>query len=281
MKKCFEIGLYAPEIPEKPERLFARARELGATCMQYNFLNSHGEEMPAELKRGDVEKIGALAKENGIRIDATNGTFNMLEDEPQLSEDLRRFRLLASVMDALCCKSLTLCTGSFSEKGMWVFDERSGSEEGFQRAVNVTKKLVEIADEYDLTLLVETEASNAICTTERTRRYLDEVASDRLKVILDCANLFPAGTAYKANVRPTIRKAFDLLGKDIALAHGKDVLEADKPSFTAPGLGIVDYPFFFDCLREIGYEGGFILHGIKHEEDIAPSIQRMLDQMKV
>lgn len=281
MKKCFEIGLYAPEIPEKPEKLFARARQLGASCMQYNFLNSHAEEMPGELDRGDVARIGALAKENGIRIDAVNGTFNMLEDGEKLEEDLRKFRLLASMMDALGSGALTLCTGSFSEKGMWAFDERSGSEEGFRRAVNVTKKLAAIADEYDLKILVETEASNAICTVERTRRYLDEVASDRLKVILDCANLFPAGTAYRSNVRPTIRRAFDLLGKDIALAHGKDVLEADKPSFTAPGLGIVDYPFFFDCLREVGYEGGLILHGIKHEEELAPSIARMKEQMQI
>ena len=92
---------------------------------------------------------------------------------------------------------------------------------------------------------------------------------------MDCANLFPAGTAQRRNVRPTIERAFRLLGGDVVLAHGKDVLEAEKPAFTAPGLGIVDYPFFFQQLRAVGYRGSLILHGIKQAEQLEPSMRRM------
>ncbi len=281
MEKGFALGVYSPEIAARSlEELFAKARELGATAMQYNFTSSHGEELPRRVTRQEAERIGRLAKENGVRIAAVNGTFNMLEGEEALREDLRRFRALASVLDALSCDSLTLCTGSYSPKGMWVYDPRNQGQEAFDRAVCVTRELLDVARDYGLRLLVETEASNAICTVERTRRYLDALASERVKVILDCANLFPAGTARVDNVRPTIARAFSLLGEDVALAHGKDVLQAPVPTFTAPGLGIVDYPFFFAQLRQVGYQGSLILHGIKSQEELAPSMERMRARME-
>ena len=276
MREGMALGLYSPEIPERaPDRLFARAAGLGAKAMQFSFASTHGQELPPALPREQAEEIGRQARAAGVAIEAVNGTFNMLEGAERLEEDLRRFRGVASVLDALGCRCMTLCTGSYSPAGMWVYHPDNGGEEAFLRAVAVTKRLLPIAEDFDLRLLVETEASNAICTPERTRRYLDAVASPRLGVVMDCANLFPAGTAQRRNVRPTIERAFRLLGGDVVLAHGKDVLEAEKPAFTAPGLGIVDYPFFFQQLRAVGYRGSLILHGIKQAEQLEPSVRRM------
>ncbi len=277
----FPLGFYTPEIHETSvEALFARVRALGGETVQYNFLSSHGEELPVALTKVDARRIGEAARACGVTISAVNGTFNMLEPEDRLQEDLRRFRLLAGNMQALGCSALTLCTGSYSEKGMWVFDERNGSDEALERAVQVTRLLLKTAREYDLRLLVETEASNAVCDSSRARRYLDELDDAHMGVILDCANLFPAGTARRENVRPTIRRAFELLGDRLVLAHGKDVLEGEKPAFTAPGLGIVDYPYFFAELEAAGYAGPLILHGIKQEAELEGSAQRMRRAME-
>lgn len=88
-----------------------------------------------------------------------------------------------------------------------------------------------IADRYDLILGIECEASNCINTAGRARRLLDELRSPRVKIIMDVANLFQKGEAHTSQVRSKINEAFELLGHDIYLAHGKDIKEGDLPDF--------------------------------------------------
>ena len=85
---------------------------------------------------------------------------------------------------------------------------------------------------------------------------------------MDPANLFGNGMAKKENERKVIRQAFELLGRHIALAHGKDIREGDGISFTCAGKGIIDFDFYFNELEKTGYKNGLILHGIKDPNDI-------------
>lgn len=272
-----ELGFFSPEISGKNvEEVFSKAKALGFTEVQYDFLTSHGEEMPAAFYPDEPERIASAAKENGIRITAVNGTFNMVDsDREQLEEYTKRFALIAKAAAYFGCKIVTLCTGSKSAEGMWRYSPETATEDAWKELIRTTQKILPLAEEYDLIFGVETEASNVVFTAERTRRYLDEIASPRLKVIMDCANLFPAGTAKRGNVDDTIRNAFRLLGKDIVLAHGKDVAEGEKVSFASPGMGIVNYDLYFNLLKEIGYSGGLILHGIHAPADFIPSIAIM------
>jgi hypothetical protein len=84
---------------------------------------------------------------------------------------------------------------------------------------------------------------------------MDEIGSDKLKMILDCANLFHAGTAYRENVQDVIAHAFDLFGDDIVIAHGKDIKEGSGIEFCGTGLGIVDFGFTAMMLEKYGYTG--------------------------
>ena len=43
--------------------------------------------------------------------------------------------------------------------------------------------------------------------------------------------------------------------------------------------GIVNYELFFERLREIGYQGGLILHGIHAAEDFDPCIRIMREKL--
>ena len=75
-----KLGFYSPEIAGRNvDEVFARAKDYGFTEVQYNFLTSHGEEMPAEFDPGELEEIAAAAMKQGIRIKAVNGTFNMVD----------------------------------------------------------------------------------------------------------------------------------------------------------------------------------------------------------
>ena len=277
----FEMGVFSPEIVrENVDEVFRETARLGFTQMQYDFVTSHGEEMPERLYSGEAEQVADAARRHGVRIVAVNGTFNMADPDPvRRAVHQRRFARIAEACPVLGCKIVTICTGSRHPQSMWRWHPDTATEAAWKDLIASTRAILPLAEEYDLVLGVETEASNVCATAGKTRRYLDEMGSPRLKVIMDCANLFPAGTAREENVKPAIDKAFELLGRDIVLAHGKDVLATGDVRFTGPGLGIVDYPHYFSRLMEYGYQGGLILHGIHDESGFEPSVARMRDAM--
>ena len=126
----------------------------------------------------------------------------------------------------------------------------------------------ELAEKHGVTLAIETEAANIIDTPEKARRVMDEAGSSRLKMILDCANLFHAGDAHPENVRSTIDRAMNFFGRDIVLAHGKDIRESDGIDFCGAGFGIVNFRYMMDSLRCAGFSGGMMLHGAACEAEI-------------
>ena len=91
---------------------------------------------------------------------------------------------------------------------------------------------------------------------------MDSIGSDKLKMILDCANLVHRGEAHPENVKSVITHAFEVYGKDIVIAHGKDIREGDGIDFCGTGEGIVDFRLTADLLRQYGYAGDMFLHGI-------------------
>lgn len=276
-----KIGFYSPEITgDGVTTVFARARQLGFSQVQYSFETSHGEEMPAEFLPGELDVIRDASRDHDMEIVAINGTFNMIDvDRVRRREYIRRFERIAQACKRLDCKIITLCTGSRHPQSGWTYHPDSALDDAWRDLMATTRQLLRVAEEYDLRLGVETEASNVVFDAERTRRYLDEAGSSRLRVIMDCANLFPAGTATPDQVEPRIRRAFDLLSENIILAHGKDIQASDTVKFAAPGMGIVDYGLFFSLLKQRGYDRGLILHGIHDQADFAPSVQRMREAL--
>ena len=98
--------------------------------------------------------------------------------------------------------------------------------------------------------------------------YTASVSSDKLKMILDCANLFHAGRAHPEFVRETLDAAFEAYGNDIVIAHGKDIREGDGIEFCGTGRGIVDFAYTAKLLEKWNFTGGMFLHGIYDESDM-------------
>ena len=264
------IGTYSPEISGNTiDEVFAKAHAYGFQDMQYDFSTSHGDTIPRVFFPDELKKLKESMEKYDIRITAINGTFNMIDPDKERKEDhKRRFENIARACKALDCGIITLCTGSRNPLSGWRWHKDTALPDAWDEMIETTRELLKAAEAYDVVLGVETEASNVVCTIDRTRRYLDEMGSPHLKVIMDCANLFPAGTAFRGNVQPTIKKAFDVLADDIILAHGKDIREDVKVNFCGAGQGIIDFDFYFDLLKQIGYKGGIIVHGLHSEQDI-------------
>ena len=272
-----KLGTFSPEISAgSTEELFQKAKDYGFSQMQFDYESAGIEEMPEFVPDSLNQEIANEAVRNEIEIVAVNGTFNMAHPDLAVRKDgIERFEKIAASCSTFACELVTLCTGSRNRQNMWVPHADNNTPEAWKDMVTVMEQLILTADEYNIYLGIETEASNVINTAQKARRLIDELKSPRLKIILDAANLFQPGMAKRGKVQGVIAEAFELLGPWITLAHGKDIKEGEGIAFANAGKGIIDFHFFLEELEEIGYKGGMILHGIKQEKDIPECVDYM------
>lgn len=276
-----QLGICTTDFPvQSPESLMNKIKNYGLSQVQFSFASIGEDELPATLSKNLIRRIHQAINDNNLELVAINGTFNMIH--PDLSERHRgivRFPLLAKVACLLDCRIITLCTGTNDPDNMWRFHPENETEQSWRNLIATLEELLPIAEKNEIYLGIEPEASNVVSTPERARRLLDELCSPWLKIVMDCANIFPKNTARPDLVRPMMKKAFDYLGPYVILAHGKDILSSDDILFTTPGKGIVDYDYFLDLLQQYQYEGGFILHGIRSEEEIPGCVAFMREKI--
>ncbi len=271
------------------DSLFAVIRGYGFEAVQFAFSSiaetgfvPTGEiEIPAAIPYAAVLQADRAARKYDLPIEVINGTFNMAHPDSAVREEgLRRFAILVDAAAALGAKSISLCSGSRNAAHLWTWSPDNDTQEAWDAMFDTISRAVALAEKGGITLAIESEAANIIDTPENARRVMDEVGSPNLKMILDCANLFHRGKAHPENVQDVIGHAFDLFGKDIVIAHGKDIREGDGIEFCGTGRGIVDFAFTARKLREAGYTGDMFLHGIYDEDDMLRSIAHWKNAMK-
>ena len=278
-----KVGLCTTDFPrvQTVERLFSRIRRAGYDQVQFNFASIGIEDMPESVSADLIGRIRRSCDDNGLDIVAINATFNLIDpDQGRLRENMRRFPVIAEASRALDCPILTLCTGTHDPQDMWRYHPDNALEASFQALCANMEPLLPIADRYGLYLGIETEAANVAATPQRSMRLLDTLGSPRVKIVMDGANVFQPGQAHPDLAPAVLQNAFDVLGKDVILAHGKDIAASPGIRFATPGRGIIDYDLFLALLRKIGYEGGMILHGIQDEADIPACAAWMKDLIR-
>lgn len=264
--------------------LFGKMAQMGYETTQLafrsvsecNFTEDNQIEIPEQVSDKAIAAILAASKATGIDISAVNGTWNMAHPDPAVrAEGLRRFPGFCKAVKSVGAPIVSLCSGSRSLEGLWRYHPDTQSDSAWADMAESMKSAAKIAEEFGLTLAIETEANNTIDTPEKARRIMDEVGSPALKMILDCANLFHPGKATVENMRPMIDLAFEQFGADIVIAHGKDIRPSAGIDFCGTGFGIVDFPYVVQKLDSIGFTGVMALHGIYTESDMPGCLKFM------
>lgn len=273
------IGLCTTDFPRAypAHVLFQKAASLGFQSVQLAFSSvaeccfsvTNHIEIPESVSPAAIEAILKASCDANIAIGAVNGTWNMAHPDNEIrAEGLRRMDGFLAAVAALGCPIATLCSGTRSRVHLWHGHEENEAPDAWNDMLLSMRRACELAEKHGVTLAIETEAANIIDSPEKARRIMDEVGSPRLKMILDCANLFHAGDAHPENVRPTIDRAMEFFGPDIILAHGKDIRASEGIDFCGAGSGIVDFPYMIDSLRGAGFSGDMMLHGAANEDEI-------------
>ena len=272
----YHFGVCTEEIvrPSVGE-MFAAMREYGFVSAQFTFESMCGELLPLEIRPEWIAEIDCERRKYGIDLASLNGTFNMLASGAELERGLAGFANVVRSAPALGAKLITLCTGTRSSEGMWIYHRDNALPDAYADLCRTMEKLLPMAHDAGVCLGIEIEASNVIDTPEKARRILREMGSDHLKIIMDCANLFHCGDARRDRVRDIMAHAFELVGGEVMIAHAKDILETDGICFTYAGNGIIDFTYFADLLDEIGYQGDMLIHGTKSEAQLTRAIENL------
>jgi sugar phosphate isomerase/epimerase len=233
----------------------------GLDCVQLSFDCAGLPAMPDEIPLEVAGRIRREAAARGITIASVQGTFNMSHpDAEHRRTGLRRLRVLAEVCPQLGASKIHICTGTRDRDNMWRRHPDNNSPEAWRDMTACVRAATEIAGEAKVVLAFEPEVNNVVDSAQKARRLLDEIGSPFLKVTMDAANLFHAGELPRMD--EILDKAFALIGKDVVLAHAKDLDHDGDAGHKAAGQGKLDYDRYLSLLRTYRFHGPLLLHGL-------------------
>jgi sugar phosphate isomerase/epimerase len=165
---------------------------------------------------------------------------------------------------------VTLCTGTRDPEDQWRHHPDNASPEAWRDLLKSFEAAVAIAEAHGIVLGIEPELANVVNSATAARRLIAEMKSDRIRIVLDPANL--AEQAQPQQRRRIIEEAVDILADHIVMAHAKD--RNEDGGVAAPGQGVIDFGHFLSCLRSSDFDGPVVAHGFDAGE--APEVARFL-----
>ena len=248
------------ERPTLEARLDA-VKACGLDCVQLSMSCAGLPAMPDEIAPELVAKIRREVDAHGMTIASLEGTFNMSHpDAEQRRIGLRRLEVMAAACQPLGTLKIHICTGTRDPNSMWRRHPDNDLPEAWRDMLACVRQATDMARKAGVILAFEPEVSNVVDSAKKARRLLDEIGSPHLKVTMDAANIFHAGEL--ARMSEVLDEGFALIGKDIVLAHAKDLSRDGEAGHEAAGHGKLDYDRYLSLLRSYGYQGPLLLHGL-------------------
>ena len=249
----------------------------GLTCGQLSMGCAGLPMMPDKIPPKLVTRIRREADARGITIASLEGTFNMSHPDPDHRRTgLRRLRVLAAVCKPLGTSKIHLCTGTRNPNSMWRRHPDNNSPEAWRDMVSCVREASDIAKQAGVILAFEPEVNNVVDSAKKARRLMDEIGSPYLKVTMDGANIFHKGDL--ARMSEVLDEAFALIGKDIVLAHAKDLSHDGDAGHEAAGHGKLDYDRYLSLLHTYGFRGPILLHGLS-EVQVPGCVEFLQDKL--
>lgn len=274
-----ELGIFSRTYPPIGiDGIFARIARDGFEAVQFNFSSVGLPSLPPDWPGEWLDAVKAGATRNQLALCALSGTYNMAHpDEARRHADRVGFANVVRAAGVLRVPLVTLCTGTRDETNLWAAHPDNGSPAAWSALRAELEFALELAHRHGVALGVEPEPGNVVANAAVARRLLDEVASPRLKIVLDAANLLPPEN--QARQREVVTEAVSLLGPDLALVHTKDVGPAGEA--VAAGRGVVDFHHFLKQVLSSGYRGPLVSHNFLAEDaaHVSGFLRRVLEDI--
>ena len=269
------LGIFAKTFAgTDPQTVLAAARRAGYAAVQYNMACSNLPSMPDHVPAGTAAAIRDAVERTGVAVIAISATYNMIHPDPAVrTRGHASLERIATVAREVGAPLLTLCTGTRDPADQWRHHPDNGTPEAWADLRDSMRTALAIADRYGVDLGIEPELGNVVASAALARRLVDDMGSSRLRIVLDPANLFEAEPM--ARQREIVAAGIRTLADRIAMAHAKD--RTAEGGFATAGTGVLDYPFYLRCLRDAGFDGDLVAHGLFEAE--APGVARFLQSI--
>lgn len=267
-----QLGIFAKTFPsDSPLQAVNAVQKAGFVCTQYNMSCSGLASMPDEIHDATANAIRAASEETNIPIVAVSATFNMIHPDVSVrKEGLRKLEVIAANAKAMGTELLTLCTGTRNPDDQWQGHPDNDSMRAWSDLLLAMESAIKIAETHDVHLGIEPELDNVVNSCAKATRLIQQLKSDRLKIVLDAANLFEQISL--AEQKHLVSQAVESVAEHLVMAHAKDRM-ADG-SFTTAGKGVLDYAHYLQALSDCGFEGPLVTHGLPAED--APRVAKFL-----
>jgi sugar phosphate isomerase/epimerase len=259
-----KLGIFAKTFAgTTPLAVLQAAAGAGYATVQYNMACSGLGSLPDRVTAEVAQAVRTASDATGVGIAAISATYNMTHPDPARRLAGRKsFAAIAARAHQMGATLLTVCSGSMDAEDQWRHHPDNASPAAWAVMTDEFRALIAIADGHDILIGVEPELANVVSSAEKARHLIDSLGSDRIRIVLDPANLVEV--APPEDRRRIIADAVALLADRIVMAHAKD-RKADG-SVAPTGTGVVDFPHFLAALRRVGFTGSLVTHGLAAED---------------
>jgi sugar phosphate isomerase/epimerase len=270
-----QLGIFAKTFPgTDPERVLSAVRASGFATAQFNLACAGLPSMPDAVVGDTIDAIRIASGKIGISLCALSGTYNMAHPDKTIRDKgLKQLHVIIETAAALNIPLVTLCTGTRNTEDQWAHHRDNADPSAWADMAAEMERALTLAERCDVDLGIEPEQANIVTSAGDAMRLIAEMASKRLRIVLDPANLFEQATAAEA--AKIVARAVDVSAGYVTMAHAKD-RHADG-RFATAGQGIVDFPAFIESLRATGFDGPLVTHGLSADE--APAVARFLAEL--
>lgn len=204
------------------------------------FLNQSDSRFWAYNGRSDLSELGmeqcaAIAKtyrDAGVAIHSIGVYTNFVHpDAEERAANLAYFEGMMKVGAAMGVRTFVTESGHYEPEGPATRTAYHFEADVWPRTVETFKQLAQRAEQYDATVLLEGYFGSFFASAKRLRVFVEEVASPRIRVLLDPANLLELND---------LNEMFAQLSPYIDCIHAKD-RKLHVEAGVAAGQGDIDY----------------------------------------
>lgn len=233
----FSIGMRGHDMGENMDEILQNCRSHGLFNLQLAMTKSMTD-IDFDVLGYDAafsEKTNTLLKENNIKLPILSCYIDPIcKDDKAREVQLERFRCFLHYAADFSATAVATETGYVPLDTP--DDER---EKIYVRFIESIKSLLGAATEHNAYIAIEPVATSAVSGPLVMKRVIDELASDRIKVVLDISNLMTEKNYI--HQKEIIDEAFSLFGDRITAVHLKDFnFDNGTKDFSVVGEGLLE-----------------------------------------
>lgn len=204
----------------------------------------------SSLTAAQCSTIAGVYRSAGISLHSLGVYTNLIHpDEAERRANLRYFEGMMKIGADMGILMFVSEAGHYHPEGPAPRVAYHFQEQIWEQMVATGKQLAELAEQYNATILLEPFFQGFLASSKRTRVFLEEIDSTRIRALLDPANLLEVDD---------LEEMFDQLTPWIDCLHAKDRKLHEEQGIPA-GKGDLDYPKFAALAGRYTPDAPFIL----------------------